>query len=150
MEFYFIFPAIILVLFVYSIFATKKHSNNMKKVTEQFINDNPGAVKIYTYKQNAFLAFAKSLISRSANILIETVNGEPTPNRFTEGFGSAHGIYVKPGENVLSGQAYVKKPGVVHRSVTTTYDLNDMIINVKTGGVYILKFENKQFSIEEL
>jgi hypothetical protein len=109
--------------------------------TAEYLEKHPGASRV-------FMKYKNFLIVQEA-VSVAAVNDE-APVLFTEKTKS--GFYVKPGENkVLLGYSHTR-PGIMHKTVTTTYGPVERELNIAPHKTYSLSFNRKteEFVFEEI
>lgn len=146
---YFIFPIIIICLFIYAVIVSSKHKNMAKKAKDNFLDENPDAVKIYFNKENPIIYYVKHFMKLNTTIYTDQANGE-APHMFFEGGGASNGIYLKPGEVTLTLKASKSRSGIIHRTVTTTYGPVELSFRAFPSMEYLIVFKNDEFTYEEV
>lgn len=115
-------------------FKFNKHAKN------KWLANHQGAVKILLKTQN-YLVVHKSI---SAKI----ISGDGAIFRETGGYA----VYAMPGDIVLEVTYTYTRPGVLHRTVTTTWGPSRVEMHLETGKEYNLTFDKKeeQFHFNEM
>lgn len=89
------------------------------------------------------------LASAAQQITVNSVDGE-RPLFFTEKLST--GFYVTPGTHIVESSFSKTRPGVLSRSVTTTYGASKQEITVEASKSYNYFFNTKEeaYGFEEL
>ena len=128
--YFIIIPIGLIAYFAFAIFKTK---NEKKRVTN-WLNEHPNAVKVYIGKKS-YLASAARQIS------VNSVDGE-RPLFFTEKL--SNGFYVTPGTHIVESSFTKTRPGIIYRSVTTTYGPSKQEITVEGLKSYNYSFNTNE------
>ena len=126
----YVFCAIAAVTVLSVVYAVIRN-RSMKKAGANFLELHPDAARVYLT--------SKALITVEA-VTVYTVNGEP-PSRFTD--GGKTGFYVVPGKSTVEISYSYTRPGVMHKTVTTSTDVVEKILETKPHHSYILGFDRK-------
>lgn len=121
---------------VYAIFYMKMN----KKAKEKWLDEHKGAVKVS-------LSSGTNLIT-SKQLLAEVVSGEAAI--FTD--KTSYVIYAMPGDIGLRVTYSYTKPGVLHKTVTTTWGPTTINLHLDPNKEYALTFDKKEeeFKLEEI
>ncbi|MDL2233876.1 hypothetical protein LJC63_09925 [Ruminococcaceae bacterium OttesenSCG-928-L11] len=113
---------------------------NMKKKGGDFLRQHPDAARIFLT--------TKALITSEA-VTVYTVDGE-APHNFVE--NGKTGFYVAPGRSSVQMSYAYTRPGVLHKTVTTTTDVVDKVLETQPNCSYLLGFDRKEecFTFEEI
>ena len=111
----------------YAIIKNKK----MKKDGANFLQLHPDAARVYLT--------SKALITSEA-VTVYTVNGE-APSRFTD--SGKTGFYLVPGSSKVSISYTYTRPGVLHKTVTTSTDVVEKILETEPNRSYMLGFDRE-------
>lgn len=109
---------------------------NMKKVKKtagDFATKNPTAARV----------FLKGMITGA--ITVNSVNGEP-PVFFQEGVRT--GFFLLPGESVVNLEYSWSRPGVIHKSVTTTVGPENIKLTAQPRKTYHLEYNKNEEQYE--
>ena len=133
--YYFILiPIGLIAYFAFAIFKTK---NDKKRVTN-WLNEHPNAVKVYIGKTSSVTGY---LASAARQITVNSVDGE-RPLFFTEKL--SNGFYVTPGTHIVESSFTKTRPGIIYRSVTTTYGPSKQEITVEGLKSYNYSFDTNE------
>ena len=133
--YYFILiPIGLLAYFAFAIFKTKK---DKQRVTN-WLNEHPDAVKVYIGKTSSVTGY---LASAARQISVNSVDGE-RPLFFTEKL--SNGFYVTPGTHIVESSFTKTRPGIIYRSVTTTYGPSKQEITVEGLKSYNYSFDTNE------
>lgn len=108
---------------------------SVNKKAKEWLEKNPSASKVYIKTLN--------LLVYTQELTVSAVDGE-APVHFFEGFGLKKGFYVLPGTHVITSSFSSTRPGIFHKTVTTTYDPSDNQIEVKQGVNYDYSFSTSK------
>jgi hypothetical protein len=113
---------------------------SVKKSAQNFLKEHPDAVKVY-------LSF-KTLLTLGS-ISVHSVDGDE-PAFFSESLKS--GFYVIPGKRMVEMSYTSSRPGILHKSVTTTYGPYKKEVVIAPNRNYLLGFARRQetFTFEEI
>lgn len=102
---------------------------------------NPHGSKIYIK--------SKSIVVKTDGIYIHSVDGEK-PLTFVE--GTKTGLYVLPGKHVIEATFTSSRPGIVHKTVTTSYGPLKVEVHIESRKAYGLSFneDSQGFEFEEV
>lgn len=130
------------ILSLFSIFAIISYFMNKKallKSGEEFLKKHPNAIKVFT-KSGGFI------VTNTMNVL--KVNDKPA-TLFKDKEGS--GFYALPGLNEIVAEFSWSRPGILHKSVTTSTGETTFNVELKSGREYILTFDKKEhtFKVDE-
>ena len=112
---------------VYAILRNK----SMKKSGADFLKRHPDAARVFLT--------TKAFITSEA-VTLYTVNGEE-PSRFVD--NGKTGFYLAPGRNSVEISYSYTRPGVLHKTVTTSTDVIEKILEVDSNCSYLLGFDRK-------
>ena len=133
--YYFILiPIGLIAYFAFAIFKTK---NEKQRVTN-WLNEHPNAVKVYIGKTSSVTGY---LASAARQISVNSVDGE-RPLFFTEKL--SNGFYVTPGTHIVESSFTKTRPGIIYRSVTTTYGPSKQEITVEGLKSYNYSFNTNE------
>ena len=133
--YYFILiPIGLIAYFAFAIFKTK---NEKQRVTN-WLNEHPNAVKVYIGKTSSVTGY---LASAARQISVNSVDGE-RPLFFTEKL--SNGFYVTPGTHIVESSFTKTRPGIIYRSVTTTYGPSKQEITVEGLKSYNYSFDTNE------
>ena len=133
--YYFILiPIGLIAYFAFAIFKTK---NDKQRVTN-WLNEHPNAVKVYIGKTSSVTGY---LASAARQISVNSVDGE-RPLFFTEKL--SNGFYVTPGTHIVESSFTKTRPGIIYRSVTTTYGPSKQEITVEGLKSYNYSFDTNE------
>ena len=124
-------------LIAYFAFAIIKTKNEKKRVTN-WLNEHPNAVKVYIGKTSSVTGY---LASAARQISVNSVDGE-RPLFFTEKL--SNGFYVTPGTHIVESSFTKTRPGIIYRSVTTTYGPSKQEITVEGLKSYNYSFDTNE------
>ena len=110
--------------------------NNKNKVNK-WLAENPDAVKVYLESKVGLIT--------SKTLQIISV-GLDHPMLFNEGM--KHGFYLVPGKHVVESKFSTTRPGVLSRTVTTTYGPTKQELEVEAGKTYDYSFNLKEEQYE--
>lgn len=124
---------------IFSIVSYFMNKKAMLKSGDEFLSKHPNAVKVFT-KSGGFI------VKNIMNVI--KVNGEYATlfqNKEGEGF------YALPGNNEIVAEFSWTRPGVLHKTVTTSTGETTFEVELKSGRDYILTFDKKEstFKIDE-
>jgi hypothetical protein len=119
--------AAIVVSIVYSVVRL----NNMKSTNKSFLSQHPDAAKVYLT--------TKALITAEA-VTVHSVN-DAAPIHFSE--GGKTGFYVVPGKSTVAVSYTYSRPGVMHKTVTTSTDVVQKVPETEPRASYLLGFDRK-------
>ena len=110
-----------------------------QKNVETFLSKNPNAVKIFT-KTGGFIV--------TYSMLVKKVNDEFATHFKDE---TGEGVYALPGNNTIIAEYTWTRPGVLHKTVTTSTGDTTFEVELKANREYILTFDKKEstFKIDE-
>lgn len=132
---YYLIPAaILLVMVLFYVITTVVRDRKIKA----FMSQCPDACMV-KLKMRQWLVYYEK-------ITLTLVDGG-TPLRSGDGFFSS-GFCVAPGTHVLQVYFQKQRPGVFHRTVTTTYDPVNIEVVMEPGRNYILSFNKKSETYE--
>lgn len=117
---------------VISIIISVMRMRKIKSTGKDFLAQHPDAAKVYLT--------VKALITTEA-VTVYSVNGE-APQHFME--SGKTGFYVVPGKCDVEMSYTYSRPGVIHKSVTTSTDVVTKVLETKPHGSYILGFDRKE------
>lgn len=111
---------------------------------EAFASANPTASKVYT-------KIGLGGLFSSEAVVVSAVNGEQ-PAFFYDGVKEGQGFFALPGKNVVEVEYSNTRPGVLHKTVTTTTGPTKQEITIEAGKRYRFSFARgvNQFTLEEL
>lgn len=111
-----------------------------KKSKDKWLENHPGAVKVTLAAENHILT--------QKQISAYVVSGEGAVFMETSGYV----IYAMPGEVVLEVTYTYTRPGVLHKTVTTTWGPAKVELALESGKEYRLTFDKKeeQFHLSEI
>ncbi|UTD12473.1 hypothetical protein HO345_05520 [Treponema denticola] len=132
--YFIIIPIGLITYFAFAIFKTK---NEKKRVTN-WLNEHPNAVKVYIGKTSSVTGY---LASAARQISVNSVDGE-RPLFFTEKL--SNGFYVTPGTHIVESSFTKTRPGIIYRSVTTTYGPSKQEITVEGLKSYNYSFNTNE------
>lgn len=132
---YYLIPAAILLL---TILVYVMMTLNRNRKVKDFIARCPDACMVKLKMRHWLIYYEKV-------ILTQVDGGEPL--RSGDGFFSS-GFCVAPGTHVLQVSFEKQRPGVFHKTVTTTYDPVNIEVTVEPGRNYILSFNKKRETYE--
>ncbi|EMB39868.1 hypothetical protein E4N99_04215 [Treponema denticola] len=132
--YFIIIPIGLIAYFAFAIFKTK---NEKKRVTN-WLNEHPNAVKVYIGKTSSVTGY---LASAARQISVNSVDGE-RPLFFTEKL--SNGFYVTPGTHIVESSFTKTRPGIIYRSVTTTYGPSKQEITVEGLKSYNYSFDTSE------
>lgn len=128
-----IFIAAIIVIYIpiMIVYMSKK-----KKRAAEFVQSNPDACKVYITG------------AAQGQLAVISVNGD-VPQTFYE--GTRHGFFLLPGESTVEAQYTWTRPGVLHKTVTTTIGPNKFSAYAEKGRTYNISFDKKaeEYTLEE-
>lgn len=130
---YIVFGIFCVVAYGAGFYYMKVRSDN-KKV---FLAEHPDAARI--------LAQQVTFAIKQKTLRICLVDGQ-TPVSFMSGMRS--GVLVTPGKHILEVTFQTQRPGILYRTVYTTYDPCKIEIEVEPNGNYELRFNEKVESYE--
>jgi hypothetical protein len=104
------------------------HLRKKKTSAAAFLNQHPNAAKVY-------------IAGAAAGTLTVLSVGGDHPNTFIEGVKQA--FFLLPGENTLDVQYTWSRPGVMHRTVTTTVGPTKIKVTAEAGKSYQLRYDKK-------
>lgn len=111
----------------------KHKKNNVNK----WLAAHPNAVKVFVDYDASIMKMG------SLNIL--SVDDE-APILFNQ--GTKVGFYVTPGKHIINSSFVVSRPGIMYRSVTTTYGPSKQEIKTEAHKTYNYKFNRKDKSYD--
>ena len=120
-------------IFLLMIIMTVVNMNSNNRRVKKWLDQNPTASKIYIQNKSNLM------VSKSLTIL--SVDGE-VPVAFNEGFGM--GIYVTPGSHVIESTFSKSRPGVMYKTVSTTYDASKQEVTAEANKSYNYYFDTKK------
>ena len=127
-----IFPfCAILIAMVGSLIYAVIRNKSMKNDSANFLKNHPDAAKVYLT--------VKALITTEA-VTVYTVDGK-APSRFLE--GGKTGFYVVPGNTKVEMSYSYTRPGVLHKTVTTSTDVVEKVLETEPNRSYVLGFDRK-------
>lgn len=132
--YFIIIPIGLIAYFAFAIFKTK----NEKKQVTNWLNEHPNAVKVYIGKTSSVTGY---LASAARQISVNSVDGE-RPLFFTEKL--SNGFYVTPGTHIVESSFTKTRPGIIYRSVTTTYGPSKQEITVEGLKSYNYSFDTNE------
>ncbi|MDO4765562.1 MAG: hypothetical protein Q4A29_05840 [Eubacteriales bacterium] len=117
------------------------YMKSRKNFVGKWLAENPTAAKVYV--------ISKAMAIRSEGLVINSVDGQP-PVHFQE--GTKLGFYVLPGTRVVESTFTASRPGVMYKTVSTTYGPTKQEITVEANKVYQYKFNLKEerYEFEEI
>jgi len=130
---------ILVVFTIFSFIVSGMQRRKMKSDSNNFLKNHPDAAKIYMYSR-------AGITNEEMQIL--TVDDE-NPNKFYD--GGKWGIYVVPGLSELQVNYSYQRPGVMHKTVTTSTGVVKKAVETEPNKSYMLSFDRKaeQFVFEE-
>lgn len=141
-----IYGAVAIFLFLYWLLVVKPRNKSADQDAAKFIQNNPGAVKVYSTMSSTLGNQIDDLLSLSHDIFIEQINNQ-YPVRFTEKLGAGYGVYAKPGKNTIVVIARSKgKKRVSNR----TYGPLELTFEANPGKEYLVSLIDKEFKITEI
>lgn len=102
-----------------------------KKKAADFLKENPTAAKV----------FIKT--SMSGRLSVISVQGKPAVFFYE---GTKQGFFLLPGENTVVFQYVWSRPGVLHKTVTTTVGPVSVKVTAETGKVYEISYDKEEKS----
>jgi len=149
---YFIAAVVLVVMLVYTFFM-RRRSHGM---IDDWANQNPNAATIYTNADSKISRTLKSTIDLVDVINVAAIDGVPCHQPGPDGRvlytakmdGS---LLAVPGDHILSLEVTKSRPGVVYKTVYTTYGPIDFPVRLEPYRSYLLFFDSKlqQFGIQE-
>lgn len=138
---------VVLFLFAISIIYIPYAMKMIKKKQEEsaaFLAANPTASKIYPRVGLRGLYMAEQVMVTAVN------DGAPDP--FYDGLKEGQGVYALPGKNAIEVEYARTRPGILHKSVTTTTGPTKQEIEVEANKRYSLGFirNENRFCLTEL
>jgi len=132
---------IVIVMVAYVLIAIPyfiRKSKKDKAHQADFESTNPNISKVYTQT---------SAVS-DGSMYVFNVDGEAAHNFFE---GSKNGFYVEKGTHTVNVQFSWSRPGVLHKTVTTTVGPVDIEIEVAEATKYAIRYNKKakEFVLEE-
>jgi hypothetical protein len=111
--------------------------NKKKNAAAKFLAEHPTAARVYI----------KGAAQGALTVI--SVNNE-RPVTFIEGMKS--GFFLLPGENVLELTYQWTRPGVLHKTVTTTVGPNKIKVTAETEKSYNIGYNKKEetYNFEEI
>ncbi len=133
------FPYIFLGMVVFAIIYSLFYMKMNKKAKEKWLDEHKGAVKVS-------LSSGTNLIT-SKQLLAEVVSGEAAI--FTD--KTSYVVYAMPGDIGLRVTYSYIRPGVLHKTVTTTWGPTTINLHLDPNKEYALTFDKKEeeFKLEE-
>jgi len=114
-----------------SVIFTILRNKKMKEDGSNFIKLHPDAARVYLT--------TKALAVTEA-VTVYTVNGKE-PSRFVD--KGKTGFYVTPGHSTVEVSYSYTRPGVLHKTVTTSTDVVEKILETKARQSYFIGFDRK-------
>jgi len=110
--------------------------NRKKKAANDFITAHPNAAKVFMQA------------NMSGRLLVTGVDEEP-PNTFYE--KNKQGFFLIPGEVVVEAQFTWTRPGIMHKTVTTTVGPSKIKVTAEAYKQYTMGYDKKSesFTFEE-
>ena len=108
-----------------------------KRGAAKFAEENPAASKV--------------LIASAINGLLTVLSvNDEKPNTFFE--SNKKGFFLLPGENVIEAQYSWTRPGVMHKTVTTTVGPNKIKVTAEASKRYQISYDKKaeEYHFEEI
>lgn len=105
----------------------------MQRRKDEYFAQYPNAAKVY-------LASRNYLIIQNGVSVVTVDGGEPV--RFIENFRK-NGFYIKPGSARVSLMYTNVRPGIIYKTVTTTYGPTEKELVIEPGKTYDLSFDQK-------
>lgn len=121
-----IFVAVIVVIYIPWLM---RYMQKNKRTAADFHAQNPTAAKVMLV----------GMIT--GTITVNSVNEKP-PVFFQDGVKA--GFFLLPGENVINVEYTWSRPGVIHKSVTTTVGPENIKVTAETGKTYQLEYHKKE------
>lgn len=114
----------------------------MRKRAQKFLDEHPDAVKV-TLKNVNWLLYIKTTS-------VHLVDGAK-PVRVATSFTS-QAFFLSPGTHILNVSFSKQRPGIIYKSVTTTYDPTNIEVVAEAGKAYRLYFNTseKRYVFEEV
>ena len=126
----YVFIIMVIAVIVSIIYAVIRNKS-MKKSNVAFLKAHPDAARVYLTN--------KTFITSEA-VTVYTVDKEQ-PSRFTQ--KGKTGFYVAPGSSNVEMSYSYTRPGVMYKTVTTSTDIVEKILETKPNGSYALSFDRK-------
>jgi hypothetical protein len=120
-----VIAAVIIIYIPFMLLYLRKKKNN----AAAFLNQHPDAARVY-------------IAGAAAGTLTVLSVGDDRPNTFIEGV--KQGFFLLPGENTLEAQYTWSRPGVLHKTVTTTVGPAKIKVTAEAGKSYQLRFDKKE------
>ena len=138
---------VVLFLFAISILYIPYAMKMIKKKREEqdaYAGANPTAAKVYT-------KVGLGDLFSSESVVVSAVDGAP-PVSFFDGIREGQGFFALPGKHVIEVEYSRTRPGVLHKTVTTSTGTTRQEIETEPGRRYRLGFrrDEKRFVLEEL
>ena len=124
------FCAIAVAMVVSLIYAIIRNKS-MKKGEADFLKNHPDAAKIY---------LTIKALTATEPVTVYSVDGE-NPSRFLD--GGKTGFYAVPGKTKVEMSYSYTRPGVLHKTVTTSTDVVEKVLETEPNRSYILGFDRK-------
>lgn len=105
------------------------------KKAKAWLEKNPSASKVYIKTLN--------LLIYTQELTVSAIDGE-RPVMFYEMLGLKKWFYLVPGEHVITSSFSSTRPGIFHKTVTTTYDPSENKVEVKQGKEYDYSFSTSK------
>ena len=127
----YVFCAMAIAMVVSIVYVIIKNKS-MKESGASFLKSYPDAARVFLT--------AKALITSEA-VTVYSVNGGE-PSRFVD--GGKTGFYLVPGSSKVEISYSYTRPGVLHKTVTTSTDVVEKILETEPNQSYMLGFDRKE------
>ena len=125
--------------FLYSAFAMQIHNGHKKKYLEEHPDASVMIIKDCQWNPLGF----------NHTVSVLTINGE-APDQTVEGWGE-RAYNLLPGTTILELQYEKVRPGIIYKSVRTTYDPQKIEVNVEPNKRYTISYDkNSGFVFTEV
>lgn len=126
-------------ILAFSFVFNARQISRMKSKGKDFLSQHPQAAKVYLTQKGLIFAEVVS---------VYTVNGEE-PAKFTK--GRSMGFYVLPGKSTVEISYTYTRPGIMHKTVSTSTDVVEKVLETEPYKAYVLGFDRKGecFTFEE-
>ena len=125
----------VVVSIIYSVIRMR----GMKRDGASFLKKHPDAARVFLT--------SRALITTEAVTVYSVDNA--SPSNFVE--KGKTGFYLAPGQSTVSMSYSYTRPGVLHKTVTTSTDVVEKVLEVEANRSYMLGFDRKAecFTFEE-